>query len=370
MNDKYILDADQMIDYINTFTHDMTQQITIGGIVGSNICRLVVDTICDRDNIKNVCIVEGCQDMTGFDILPNHVFYGDIFYDCLCDSPDSYKYDEFKPKMFQPKPYHAICIDTRYINQFDAMIINDAHLIPDQYLLSIYSNFCGKKLISIVDPLDVNGDKYSNIFTIIHSVDKAMPLSPMIALARELCDVDTYNINKKMKNDMIKRVAMSKRSIGKIDENQYITKSKYLCNIIRDKQYQSKLHKNQKFIIDSDAVNRRRDTNGRIVSLPRNSMLYLQTLTRTSWYSKYRIFSTKSMINDIDISYTKENDNSILVKPANIILFDEAIHHRYKNAVIVFCEDDEDTLLTTREEYSLLKNSLNITIGCVSNIEK
>lgn len=356
-----IISINQMIDYIEDFINDnMRLSTVIGGMVGSNIGRYVLDTVTDKYNIDKICIMEGCQDYMGFDknTLTNHVFYGDIFYDMICDNPLNKDYDPFTINLYPNKMVYDTCINIEMLNKYDMLIINDTHLIPEFYYLSIINNFRGK-IISIVDPFDIDGERFMSVYTVTDSLCK---LSSMVTLARATYNVDTRFIDKHAKG-YIHENNISIRSIGKIDDNQYITNNNDICSIVRSKQLQSKFRKNQKLLVTSNRVNTRTDNKTmKCISLPRNSIITIQsTALMNSLYMKFRLYSSKTIINDISVSYIAESDsiNSIQVKPANILCLNESHFHRYKHTVLVI----DDMPVTQREKYSILKNSLDLTVS-------
>jgi hypothetical protein len=104
--------------------------------------------------------------------------------------------------------------------------VNHAELIPRDYLNALRKTFAGR-ILFIVDPLDANGIYYNGIPTIVDSLTKQ---SPLIALARSLYNIDTRAVDRKVKGSF-KEIKVSKRSVGKIDINQYITNDDLILSL-------------------------------------------------------------------------------------------------------------------------------------------
>lgn len=359
-----IIEINQMIDYIDDFVNNGKSQdrTIIGGIAGTNLCRSAIESVMSIYDINKLCIIEGCQDYIGLDKEPiiNHLFYGDIFYDVMCNPLNGENIDPFKPNMFNPKHSYAIGINMGMINNYDFMIINDAHLIPDHLLMIIDANY-GGKILMVVDPYDIGGEKYSSVYTVNDTLYK---ISPMLALARSAYNVDTrsINIDKKFRG-MLHETHITRRTIGKIDDKQYISNDILLCDIIRSKQLDSKIRKNHKMFVTSNKINIRIDKNtNKRISLPYGSIVTIQSNAVTRLYMKCRLYSSKTILDDIDVTYfNEESSSAIQVKPANILNINESHLHRYKHTVLVM--DDEP--ISDRQKYSILKNSLEVTLGYI-----
>ena len=92
-------------------------------------------------------------------------------------------------------------------------------------------------------------------------------------------------------------------------------------------------------------------------TLTRNSMCVMVS-SRPSPLMKLKIYAFNEIFH-ADVSY---NDNPpegvISVKPANILMIDDSIYHRYNNAVLIL----NDKRITQRQKYSILKNCNNLVV--------
>lgn len=350
-------EINEMIDILEEFFnsgHGSNNVITIGGMIGSFVFKYAIDAATMAYPFNKVLVVEGCQDYIGISktYIPNFIYYADLFVDSLHDPLT--QYNPFKPTILNPKPCHCTEIRSSAFNYYDAMIINDAHLIPDKYLISIKNNFMGKICI-VADPFDVGGDKYSMAPTVTDSMYK---LSPITAMARKSYGVDTRFIDKTIKG-IVNEANINKRSVGKIDDKQYVTNDEYLIDTIRHKQLQSSFRKNQKLLVISEIVNTNIDENKRSHSLVKNSMCVIAS-SNFKPFMKLRIYNSKTVFSG-DVSYIQNDvlDNVITVKPANILSIDESIYHRYNHTVLIDTNDD----IPQKQKYSILKNSNNLTIA-------
>jgi hypothetical protein len=217
-------------------------------------------------------------------------------------------------------------------------------LIPKSYVDAICNEFGGKVLL-IVDPLDLFGEQYfGQIPTLYDSLTKQ---STIHAFARSIYGIDSRAIDRKIKCDF-KSVKIQRRSIGKIDGNQYVTNSESILQTIRDKQLQSPFRRNQKMITAHSHVIFIMDQDGKPCAIGPHTMFSISTVSRP--LMKLRIHSSASNIY-AGISYLNEK-RGLHVKPANIISLDEAAHHRFQSVVLILGEEP----MNTRMWYSLLRN--------------
>lgn len=348
-----ICEIHEMIELLEDFYNKPLQRtIVVGGIAGSFIFKHAIDAALTVYPFEKTLVVEGCQDYIGIAKcqMHNFVYYADLFTDVLFDPLQPY--DPFKPVMFNPKPSYGKRLNMMMIEKYDLIIINDAHLIPRVYIDSIVKNYYGKVCI-IVDPFDINGEMYTGCPTITDSLNK---LSPMIGLARETYNVDTRAIDRTVKGS-ITESKISKRSIGKIDDKQYVTNDEYLLDLVRHKQLQSVFRKNQKLFVTSERINSNIEEGQRGQALTKNSMCVIVSASSKP-LMKLRLFNSKMFCYG-DVSYLDNPpENVIQVKPANILTLEESAYHRY-NSTVLICNDP----ITQRQKYSILKNSNNITIG-------
>lgn len=353
MDVKNVLEIYQMIEYLEDFfSSSRRRQLTVGEMSGALLFKHVIDSATKFYPFANILIVEGCQDYIGLmrDPLNNHIFYAEMFVDEICDP--LIEYDPFKPSIFNPKPEYYKMPKTEMMSRYDAMIIKDAHLIPNGYLESIKLNYPGKLLI-LVDPYDIGGEPYSGVPVVTDTINK---LSAINAMARAVYHVDTRCIDRSIKCN-VTDAKLSKRTLGKIDDKQYVTIDPAICEMIRSKQLQSNYRKNQKVIVTSDRLYSCQDEHKMWRTVTANSLLVIASSSQHPMM-KLRIYSSKTIIGG-DLTYAMSAPSHMIqCQPANILMIDESAHHRYHHSVLVYDDD-----ITPRQKYSILKNSNNVTIG-------
>lgn len=320
------------------------RRIVIGEIAGCGLFKIATDIAMSFFDFNEVCFVEGCQDLMGYtsNKVGNVKFWADLFHDEVVE------YVETKP--FKQEPVCMKVIDDCSFMHTKLMFIIEAHLIPRDALRMIEEEFVGL-IIELVDPYDVGGEDYTNVPTIVQSWYK---LSLTTSYARSLYGIDTPYCDKKLKS-IISQKKLSKRSVGKIDTNQYISNNAEYVNEIRVKQLQQAFRKNQKIICCDNRINLIMDNTGKRLSFTKNAIGIFTNVPRI-FVPTVRIHSTKFMYYG-RFNYEK-NGTEILVQPANIISTLEASHHRFQSSVLVM-----DSSITKRELYSIMKNSNNVILS-------
>lgn len=348
-----VIEISQMDDLLeNFFSNGVGGNIVVGGMVGCDIFRQVMDMATTYSIFEKILIVEGCQDYIGLakTKLINHIFYADAFTDVMVDSV--IPYDPFKPKIMNPKPEYRRQINKSMLAGYEVIVIKDAHLIPREFVDAFTLNYSGKICI-IVDPFDIFGETFQGVPTIVDSLNK---MSPILAMARSTYDVESRCIDRSVKGT-VTETKLNKRSIGKIDDKQYITNDPYLCDMIRHKQLQSAFRKHQKLLVTDDKLNVNITDSIRGTTLARNSLCVVESPSSRPMM-KLRVYSSK-IICGMDVSYLDNPPDSYMrVKPANIMDIDESAYHRYNTSVLVCPEQ-----ITQRQKYSILKNSNNVIVG-------
>lgn len=344
---------DMLEDYVNT-NRNSAVPFAVGGMAGTMIFRHVIDAVLSAHyKFSEVLIIEGCQDYIGLSKTPynnNYIYYADL-YDDIYDNP-IIPYNPWLPEIYNFKPSMHRMLNSSIIDNYNVIIINNAHLIPPDFINDITYNFSGK-IISVVDPFDMNGEIFTNVPCITDTLNK---VSPIVAMARSSYDVDSRAIDKNIPGRITEVKKINKKSIGKIDDKQYITNDAYLCDIIRSKQLQSPFRKNQKLFVTSNFINININESKRGHSLTKNSMCIIESTAAP--LMRLRIYSTK--INYYgDVSYSNNPPISkIQVVPANILMIDQSAYHRYNHSALILNDD-----IGLRERYSILKNSNNLTIA-------
>lgn len=340
-----ILEISQMIDLLEDhFSPKWGDEhvLTVGGVVGTAIFKHAIHACMRYYNFNTIIVVDGCRDYIGLLRKPlhNYIYYMDLFRSKTIPSIERVT-NPFERHVIDFEDGYVPMIEESYMNRYKAMIINNAHLIPENLLNAIQKYFYGK-ILCIVDPLDLYGTEY-NVPTLYDSLSKQ---TSMIALARSMYNIDTRAIDRKIKCEF-KKVKMYRRSIGKIDSNQYVTNSRTVLSQIREKQYASQFRRNQKFIVKSDAFTMLNDQNGTPVTIGPNTICSISIASKP--LMKLRIHSSTREFYS-NLTYRK-NRNGLYVQPANIITIDDAILHRFQNLVVVLGEEP----MTNRCWYSLMK---------------
>ena len=341
---------DMMEDHFSTNWGVRNHMMTVGGVAGTQIFQYAIDAALRYHDISKILIVDGCQDYIGLlrHQMHNYVYYMDLFQTVRIQQIEKQlnPYHEFPMEL--PCYYRKTLMD-HLINGYDAMIIQNAHLIPPECIQAFDSFFCGK-IVCIIDPLDFNGNDFCAIPTLYDSLTKQ---SPMIALARSMYDIDSRCIDRKVKGDF-KRAKMSKRSIGKIDTNQYVTNSPDVLKQIQSKQFHAPYRKNQKFIVATNEITVFKDQNDALINVGPGSMFSIMSVTKPML--RLRLHSSRSQFYST-LSY-RHTDMSLYVKPANIISIEDAVHHRFNSLIVVM----GDQPMSNRLWYSLLKIANNVTV--------
>lgn len=349
-----ILEISEMINLIEDHFKSewcSDQVLTVGGIIGTSIFKHGLHACLRYIPFEKILVLDGCQDYIGLLRKPvfNYRYYLDLFRSIEIPTIDQIHHPLYR-SMVQPLPDYQMTMDESMVINYDALIVNNAHLIPTMYLDALCKTFRGKVLL-VVDPLDCMGEKYYNhIPTLYDSLTKQ---SKITALAREMYDVPTRSIDRKVKCDF-RQMKMQKRSIGKIDANQYVTNSPSILASIQEKQLQSQPRKNQKFVVAHKHVQFMQNQDHVLCAIGPHTMLSITTVSKP--LMKLRIHSSTSNVYT-NITYM-DNHNALYVKPANIISLEDALYHRFQSVVMVLGEEP----MTNRMWYSLMKIANTITV--------
>lgn len=347
------LEISQMIDLMEDHFAPLWNRnhvLTVGGVIGTSIFKYAMDACMKYYELNQILVIDGCQDYIGLLKKPmhNYMYYMDLFVSIRIPSIEEQMNPYHKFPMELKSGYRMALVNQK-LTMYEAIIIQNAHLIPENCLKSIHENFNGQ-ILQIVDPLDFNGIDFHTIPTLYDSLSKQ---SPMTALARSMFGIDSRCIDRKIHTEF-KKMKMSKRSIGKIDTNQYVTNSQEVLNIIQRKQIQSQFRKNQKFIVGSEEIRLYNDQNGEPVTVGPGTMLTLSSVTKP--LIQLRVHSSlKHIYSTLSYKYTEK---SLYVKPANIITIDDAVYHRFNSLVVVLSDEP----MTNRLWYSLMKIANTITV--------
>ncbi len=358
-----VVEINEMIDALEEFFNSSGHEFIVGGIAGTEIEKYVLDAAAQVTDFSKILILNGCQDYIGLmkKPLPNYVFWADIFIEQFSNAlePD----DPWKPKILKHSYECINVINTRMISAYDVMIVFNAHLIPNIH--EIIESFCGK-VVCVIDPIEAGfvyaADLIRHALMITDSLSK---VSPMVAMARATVGYDSRSIDTKVRGTLTEISSMNSRSIGKMDDKQYVSQDCELCYNIGKRQKESQLKKNQKLIVvrneNPSIIRVETDDKTRNTTITTRSLLVVENPNRKPLMkTKMRIFNSKTTCY-VDTTYQYgmlTPKGSVCVLPANIISLNEMIHHRFNDVVFIM----NGYRLSEQEKYVLLKNSNNVTI--------
>lgn len=337
--------------------NDRDACFVVGEMVGCNVLKYIAQIAASEYGFANILFVSGIQDdVYNGRTLKNHIYWGSLFDDFSVDGV--VPYDVFKPRIRNPSFTYTQNVVTPYIAPFKFMVIHDAHKIPRQFLDKLTSSFRGK-FVLIVDPFDIGGLEWSYAETVTEAYDS---VSKVIGFARYLYGVETRNVNKKSRNKVVYDVRISRRSVGRLDESQYVTLDPYLYAATIEKQKQISLRKNHKIMILSNMMNLKHDPDSDVP----HALTYgtiLQVTGIMNKQPKFRLYASKvnmtftcPLVYEIDPFRTPRN--AILITPANILALDDAVRHKFKD--LVFVTTKEFPSVSIRQQYSLLRSGSNV----------
>lgn len=372
-----IYEISQMIDLLDKFYEDVNKRVgLVGAIAGTQIEEFIMNSATKYVPFQRILILNGCQDYIAVmkEPLKNVKYWADILYPVVADS--AIPIDPFQPKILNPEPEWRCDVDMKMLSNFDSCIIFNAHLIPSMDRNMIVDKFCGKVLL-VIDPVEMRSslfemEKYIDpdlTPTLVDTLDK---VTPMIAMARAAIGYETRSINKRAPGVLNQVAKMNKRSIGKMDDKQYIVPSFPLREEIQRRQIDQPFKKNQKFILtlrDKNIFQVRDSSNNTKATLTRHSMIILTHIYPIGNMMDFRLYNGKESVVTTPIKYDVYNPNPLAAKllkgdgklsviPANVIDTNEMMYHRYNHAVYV----SEGYPIRPVEKYSLLKNCNNLTI--------
>lgn len=355
-----VIEINEMIDVLDDFCKNDKHSIVVGGIAGTEIERYTLESVTGVTSWDKVLVLQCCQDYMGLmkEPIPNVMFCGDLFYDEMVDP--LIPRDPWRPDMFNMPDEYATKIRVDRIANYEFIVVLNAHLMCISHWKEMIENNFSGKIIYIVDPIE------KPVSTSVPTItDTLMKVSPMIALARAAVRIDTRSVDRKVPGTLNEVNKMSKRSIGKLDDKQYVTNDMQLLCEIREKQEQSSVRKNQKVLIGFNSpIISNTNSNGLVTLMPRSMLVVKNPNSRP--LMTHRVYNSKTEI-FMDISYLPGAllpKSTIQVVAANIITIRDMKYHRFNHTVM--CMGD-DSRLAPVEKYTLFKNSNNVTI--VSNVK-
>lgn len=351
-----ILLINEMIDFIDDFLDNTTErQLIIGGMAGTQLFKYVMDRVLSRVNFNNVCIMEGCQDYMGLtDPSPcfNHIYYMDIIREMAIPDEDT-NMDSWLPMWNDIKLTYKKDINIALFGKYDYLVINDVHLLPHELLEELCKHFPGK-LIGICDPYEAGAERFIGFPSIVDTLTR---VSSIIAFARSIYHVSSRGVEKKVKCSVTES-KINRRSIGKVEDRQYVTNDKSLAEEIWNKQLLSPVRKGQRLWVTDERVLRFKDKDNHFHVITKNALLIVDGVYLNSRKVRLRLYSSKFVF-ESEITYLPDGPlSAIKVRPANIILIEEYPYHRYHYATLITNGE-----ITSRERYTILKNTNHLTIS-------
>lgn len=367
-----VIEINEMIDKLEEFFNNISENnLVVGGVAGTAIEKMVVESALRKNNFTRILLLECCQDYLGLTnkSIPNHKYFWDLFYDIIIES--AFENDPFKPRVLNHPIERDIVVNEEELQSYDVIIISNAHVLGSMGIMYIdkLRNVFGNKIVVIFDPIETRVPGSSIISEFAHDdipviIDSHEKLSPIIAYARATVGINTRNVNRKIPGNVIEVPKINKRSIGKIDDRQYVTNDFTLIKEITDKQRATPFRKNQKFL-----VNRQHSHNGRlhyvikdgirVATIFENSLLVMYN-PQEKPYMTLRLYNSKQLCH-FDITYETgflAPQGALRVSPANIISVYDFNKHRYNHTVFI---SEPDTQITPALKYTILKNSKNVT---------
>lgn len=353
-----IIEIEQMIDRLNLFFRKQSSRLKIvGGITGTSIFRYTMECACEVYDFNKILIIDGCRDLTYLSKKPieNYWYFADLFIDMMADS--IVPYDPLKPQILNPPFTTYPLLVEQYLMPYDLMVINNAQLIPPHFLRALTNSFCGRQTVLIVDPYDINGDLFEGD-CITDSLEK---LSKMQAYARFICGVDTRAIDKKAHGNLTQVNRVTRRTIGRDNGKFYFTNDPEFARLTWDVQCDLPFRRNQKIMIDTEKLNIQIGKGARPYAITKPTICILEAGTLSNDDVECKIYLSKQKFTR-KLSYTELSRRSdiIKVKPANIMTLEDAIHHRYRNGVLVCSPTIQ---MTPRERYAIVKCCNSITVA-------
>ena len=363
-----LVEISEMNSILSDFIHSAnSKEIIVGGIVGTEIEKYVLDAVTEVYEFRKVLVLNGCQDYIGMmtEPMPNVMFYGDVLNQDYIDPPESMN-SPWISHLEKPEVYKTETIDSVKINKYDAVVVLNGHLISTNIAKGISEASAGP-VIFVVDAVEarswVFGMNYASIPIV---TDTLIKVSPMIAMARRLVGFDTRHINSRAKGSVNEVASMSQRSIGKMDDKQYVSNDFDLIRLIKDKQYNAPLRKNQKLVVTKNIDIMVADTNERH-TLMGGSMLVVDNANSRP-LQRFRLYNSK-IIYAAKVCYNRTHNrlfdrrSEVIVEPGNIIYGWDVNGHRFNHIVFINSgSSDKYDIENIDLKYMLLKNSLNLTI--------
>lgn len=363
-----IIEVDDMIELLTNFFNIPSEKfVAVGGMCGSPLLQTVLDCSTTYTSFKNVLIIDGCTDVVYMKqkldkpMIVNHVPWRNLFVDFIGD--DFVPYEPFSlQRRSSNKPIRKI-MDTRFLDVYECIVVNNAHLIPKMYL-DAFREYSRTKCVFMVDPFDEYGEWFSNVPTITRSFSK---VPPIIGMARGVYGVSTDMIDRYAKG-VITNGRIPRRTVGRMDDKIYVSNNEELVSEVRKRQMLRKIQRNQRFLITDDRMVMQLDNDLFRNHVGSGDIIIADTQSVLNVRNPYHIYNSKVRLY-MNLKYKNESDKNRIfgpqdhhkteVVPANILTVREAALHKNRSVVLVY---ENDTELSARNIYSMMKNSINLSI--------
>ena len=353
-----IIEINEMIDLISRFMRDSAcKNLVIGGLVGSHPLSYALDVVTETIDFEDILILEGCADFCYINkpfvknYIPYYYALKNVYGGSLCDDDIP-----FSRTLFQNRIYTKKVVNEDFINKFEFVIINNAHLIDLVYLDEIVK-LSKWKCITIVDPFDIYGEHFLYATTIVDTLEKQ---SPIIGFARKLYGYNTY-IDKNVPGD-IKAGKITRRGVGKIDGRMHVCDDSDIVNEANQLQIKRPFKRGQRLFVTDNRLEEVTDDSKETHIITNTSMIVVERAISVNSIPNYlRIYHSRNIFRGFVKYYDPYSIGSdvydITVKPANVLHINDSIYHRYMNTVV-----SQSKGLTKRELYSITKNSVNMIL--------
>lgn len=357
------IEIHEFINMLDDFFEEQVHPVfDIGEMVGCNLLRFVAESAVGYFNFNNILFVMGSPDASYAIEKKNVVYWKWLFNDFMIDNIHD-KFDPLSSPTFRynQHEYEQHLIPST-IEGYNVIVINQAQLIPKKYMDMIMNTFQGQ-IVRIFDPFDVMGG-FEGVNVPLRCLDTFEKLPVTIAYARSLYGIDTRNVNKRAKNT-ISFTNIKRRSVGRIDEYQYVTNDMELLNECWDRQRSIQIRKNQKVEIMNHRLNIVKESvYEHVHSLGETELLHV-VQGREDGCIRCRIHSSKAEF-DVHLTYKFEPfitpSNALIVQPANVLPVAHCLNKHYFKQ-IVYVTTPDTPMISIRDQYTMLKQSQNLIIA-------
>lgn len=366
-----IYEPDVIMDMLVDFFHSVdVKVIEVGGICGSPLLRTVLDTSTVYCRFEDILIVDGCPDIIYMkkaeQNVANHIYYKNLFTYKPIAGDEVFPFDPYCLKRRPKTEEYHIVMNNKFIDKYSLLIINNAHLIDKLYLDAFIDYFRGK-VILCVDPFDMFGETWINVPTITRSFRK---VPNIIGMAREIWDIETDMINKAAKGGVYYG-KIRRNSIGSNTKYMYVCDNEEVINQARKKQSVYNIRKDQRWLITDSRIMMYQDSDKFTHHLSNGDLIVAGTQNVHNARQSFRIFKSSKWIwmnvREDDTNKHTYHDfvcgvpdfHKTKVVPGNIIDTKTMALHRFGSLIYI---DTDDSTLTRRKMYSLMKNSITLTV--------